>query len=220
MSARVLVCLSLLLAGRAGAGDHGARRLRRAALASYQAGDYAAAARDFRASYDLDPDPELLYALGQSLRLSGDCAGAVAAYSDFLIRLPDDAQAAAAREKIEVCEAVLAPRPPRDAVARPATRRIARPPPPSPRPARASWLRDPIGGALLAGGVATAATGGWLLVDSDHTATGEALVGGGAALVAAAVFRYAMVRRDGRDDDRDVVSAAVGPGTVWVTGRF
>jgi tetratricopeptide (TPR) repeat protein len=227
VTARVLLCVSLLVAGagRAEAGDHTARRLRRAALAAYEAGDYAAAARDFRASYDLDPDPELLYAIGQALRLSGDCAGAVEAYSDFLIRLPDDAQASAAREKIQTCEAILAPpaagktaaRPPR-----PARRPIALPLAP-PRPSRGSWLRDPLGGALLAGGVAAAATGSWLWIDGDRAGAGGLLVGGGAGMVAAAVLRYALVRRDRRADEEDLgpnVSASVGPGTVWVSGHF
>lgn len=221
MTARVLLSVSLLLAAaRAEAGDHTARRLRRAALAEYQAGDYAAAARDFRASYDRDPDPELLYALGQALRLSGDCAAAVEAYRDFLIRLPDDAQASAAREKIDVCEDVLAPTPePPKRPAAPA-RRTAVPLAPPVRTARGSWLRDPVGGALLAGGVAAAATGSWLLFDSDQATAGEVLVGGGAGLVAAAAVRYWLVRRDRRDDEEPAVSASVGAGTVWVSGRF
>lgn len=228
MTARFLLCVSLLVAGagRAEAGDHTARHLRRAALAEYQAGDYAAAARDFRASYDLDPDPELLYALGQALRLSGDCAGAIEAYSDFLIRLPDDAQASAAREKIQTCEAILAPPAPAKPAAnppRPAHRPIALPLAPPARPSRGSWLRDPLGGALLAGGVAAAATGSWLWIDGDRAGAGGLLIGGGAGMVAAAVLRYALVRRDRRADEENLepsVSASVGPGTVWVSGRF
>lgn len=227
MTARVLLLVSLLLAGagRAEAGDHAARHLRRAALAEYQAGDYAAAARDFRASYDLDPEPELLYALGQSLRLAGDCQAAIEAYNDFLIRLPDDAQAIAAREKIQVCEAALAP-PPAPVVAKPRARPrppIAVPLTPSPRKMRASWLRDPLGGALLAGGVAAAATGSWLWFDADRASEGGLLLGGGAGLVATAFLRYALVRRDRQDDESELtpaVSAAIGPGTVWVSGRF
>jgi len=222
VTARLFAILAILIccAGRADAGDHSARRLRRAALAEYQAGDFAAAARDFRASYDLDPDPELLYALGQALRLSGDCAGAVAAYSEFLIRLPDDAQATAAREKIAVCERETAPEPPPPVTAPP--RKTAAPLALPARRAHPSWLRDPIGGALLVGGVAAAATGSWLLLDSDRDMAGELLLGSGVGLAASAVLRYALVRRDRLSDEEDLpaVAAGVGPGTLWVSGRF
>ena len=223
MTARLLAILAIVVccAGRADAGDHSARRLRRAALAEYQAGDYAAAARDFQASYDLDPDPELLYALGQALRLSGDCAGAVAAYNDFLIRLPDDAQATAAREKIEVCERELTPPAPPPPVTAP-SRQTAAPLALPVRRAHPSWVRDPIGGTLLAGGAAAAATGSWLLLDSDRDMAGELLLGSGVGLAAAAVLRYALVRHDRLSDEENLpaVAAGVGPGTLWVSGRF
>jgi hypothetical protein len=222
-------------------GDRTARRLRRAALAHYKGGDYAAAARDFRAAYEIEAEAELLYAIGQSLRLAGDCAGAIDAYQDFLITGPEEAQAGAAREKIEVCRQVLAPTPaapaPPPAAAAPGRTAtpLAAPLSPARRPTR-SWVRDPVGGILLAGGVAAAGTGTWLWLDArDDGKDGEAahgqstagaiLIGAGGGMVAAAVIRYALVRRDGRerrDDQPPAVAASIdaGGGVLWITGRF
>ena len=234
------VAVSSLSAPADAGGDRTARRLRRHALAHYKSGDYAAAARDFRAAYEIEAHAELLYALGQSLRLAGDCAGAIDAYQDFLITGPDDAQAGAAREKIEVCRQVLAPTPaapapPPVAAPRPTARPLATPVSPARRPTR-SWVRDPIGGILLAGGVAAAGTGTWLWLDArdegkdgeaahGQSTTGAILIGASGGLVAAAVIRYALVRRNGRDrrdDQPPAVSASVdsGGGVLWVTGRF
>ncbi len=233
------VVLSALLPARAGAGDRTARRLKRSALAHYQEGDYASAARDFRAAYEIEAEGELLYALGQSLRLAGDCAGAIDAYQDFLITGPDPAQAGAAREKIDVCRHVLAPLPPPQAAAPDSPprqpRRIARPvatAAPERHPSR-SWARDPIGGSLVAAGFASAAVGTYLLFDSaageegsepDHgeRTAGGILIGAGGGLIAAAVMRYMLVSRDPRDDEIPVVSASIDPGAAgfWVSGRF
>ena len=225
---------STVVASHADAGgDRSARRLRRSALAHYNDGAYGEAARDFRASYEIEPHPELLYALGQSLRLAGDCTGAIDAYQDFLITGPDEAQAAAAREKIQTCRQVLWPEPEPEPVTAPPARiaqPIARPAPPD-RPAR-SWIRDPLGGALLAGGVAAAATGTWLVLGAedgedgepptDRRTAGGVLLGAGAGLLAAAIVRYATVGHDSGGEERPAVTASVAPGGagLWVTGRF
>ena len=211
-----------------------ARRLRRSALARYNDGAYAEAARDFRASYEIEPHPELLYALGQSLRLAGDCTGAIDAYQDFLITGPDDAQATAAREKIQACRQILWPEPEPEPAPAPAPRiaePIAQPAPPA-RPAR-SRIRDPLGGALLAGGVAAAATGTWLVLGAedgedgepptDRRTAGGVLLGAGTGFLAAAIVRYATVGRDGGGEERPAITASVHPGGgagLWVTGRF
>ena len=230
LAAAVVSCLP---ARAAADGEAGARRLRRSALAHYRDGAYAEAARAFRAAYEIAADPELLYALGQSLRLAGDCAGAIDAYQDFLITGPAAEQASAAREKIEVCRQVLAPLPEppapvRPAAAPPAARPAARPIATRARPSR-RWVRDPMGGILFAGGLAAAAGGTWLVIDGeegeadrDRRTAGGILVGAGAGLVAAAVIRYAIVQRGRPDDDRPSLAAAPEPGgaALWVTGRF
>ncbi len=217
-------------------GDRAARRLRRSALAHYRDGEYADAARDFRAAYEIEAHAELLYALGQSLRLAGDCAGAIDAYQDFLITGPDDTQASAAREKIEVCRQVLAPVPAPAPASRPAATAPPRRPIAAPGPARGrarSWARDPVGGVLLASGLAAGAAGIWLVGDADahdqdgdpahaQRTTGGVLLGAGGGLIVAAVIRYALVRRDRRDDQPPPVSASIDPAgaALWVTGRF
>ncbi|HEU5058851.1 MAG TPA: hypothetical protein VFU21_20095 [Kofleriaceae bacterium] len=223
-----LVGLSSAPAPADAGGERTARRLKRSALAHYRDGDYESAARDFRAAYEIEADPELLYALGQALRLAGDCAGAIDAYQDFLITDPDEQQAAAAREKIEVCRQVVAPAaappPPRPARRRAIARPLPAPAAPARRPAR-SWVRDPAGGILLAGGLSAAATGLWLRGSSteDPRAAGTVLLAAGGGLAAAAIVRYALVRHARRDDDRPSVAASVDPGgggAIWVTGRF
>lgn len=230
----LVVATSSLPPSAEAGGDRSARRLRRSALAHYRDGDYADAARDFRAAYEIEAHAELLYALGQSLRLAGDCAGAIDAYQDFLVTGPEEEQASAAREKIEVCRQVLAPTAPPPPAASPAPRPAARAlaPPRSPaRPAK-SWARDPAGGLLLAGGVVATAAGIWVIGDADaggddphdQRTAGAVLIGAGGGLVAAAVIRYALVRQGRRDDDPPPISAAIDPrgggGALWVTGRF
>ena len=64
----LVVATSSLPPSAEAGGDRSARRLRRSALAHYRDGDYADAARDFRAAYEIEAHAELLYALGQSLR--------------------------------------------------------------------------------------------------------------------------------------------------------
>lgn len=173
----LLVTVLILLAPASAQADRQARKLKQAAMAHYGEGRYAEAAREFRAAHALAPDRELLYALGQALRLCGDCAGAIAAYEEFLATSPPAKQAGAAREKIEVCRKELPEpqqSPPRPAPAPEATGGPAAhiqlgaglEAPERPPPARRAWYRDVLGGALTGGGLVAAAAGTWLIVDA------------------------------------------------------
>lgn len=114
-------------------------------LREYAVGKWADAIAAFRKGYEIDPRPELLYALAQAERMSGDCASAVATYRAFLRTGPPPVQADPARENLRRCEAQLAAAPP-----------PAIPPPPAPH---RRWDRDPAGGALVGTGLALVAGG-------------------------------------------------------------
>src|SRR5262245_53535121 len=53
-------------------------------LRLYDAQKYAEAIAEFQAGYEIDAQPEFLYAMGQAERLNGDCRRAIAAFEAFL----------------------------------------------------------------------------------------------------------------------------------------
>lgn len=248
MRVAVILTLILSLTARAHADDREALRLRRKALESYNQGKYAEAAREFRAAHALAPDPEMLYALGQALRLSGDCAGAIEAYEAFLegVQRPD--QASAAREKIEFCRAQLPPEPEPAASQPGAAVELsgqATAPPRDRDDPRSPWYTDLVGGVLVGSGVALAGTGTWLIFNGRATIDrvdradteqefldaraevpgarrryylGIGLAGAGAGLMAAGVLRYVL---RSTSSEAVVASAVERDGaTLFVTGRF
>src|SRR5690606_1942076 len=123
--------------------------------------------------------PEVLYALAQAERLSGDCPTAIALYRRFLASGPAERHAEVARDGLERCERALASRPldarPARAPVRPAAApatRAARAPVPRPTTAPVegpapSRLRDPVGGVLLGAGLVGLAVGGALFAASS-----------------------------------------------------
>jgi hypothetical protein len=149
---------------------------RGAALAAEQ--KFEEAAREFRASYELKPRKESLFAWAQVLRLGGDCPGAVELYRKFL-RSPElnATQIEAAQLSIDRCEAAPAPRP-----APPPP--VVTAPPPAPVAAVATTAPPPVGearrsrgavvlGATLLGGavLALGASGTFLYLSrSDERA--------------------------------------------------
>jgi tetratricopeptide (TPR) repeat protein len=144
-----------------------ARALETRGLRAYDVQRYDEASGHFRAAYQIDPRPELLYALGQSERMAAHYQRAIEAYRAFLRTNPAPAQAGPARKNIARCEQALA---------------AAQPPPPEPSPAPATpppviaapiaapivvekrrASRDTAGHVLLAIGLATMVTGGALV---------------------------------------------------------
>jgi tetratricopeptide (TPR) repeat protein len=141
---------------------------------------YAEAAAEFRAAYDLQPDPKLLYSIAQAQRMAGDCTGAIASYEAFIATKSDPKLSEFSKENIARCKELLAkePPPPPPPVEQPAEppppappvekpRETAMPPPVErpPAPAGAApWYRDYVGDALLGGGAAAIVVGGvvWL----------------------------------------------------------
>jgi tetratricopeptide (TPR) repeat protein len=158
---RVRAALLLVLCGQLAAADEKAEHTMapqaRAALEhglrSYAIGQYADAIREFRAGYQIDPQPEFLYALGQALRLSGECGEAIAAYRSFLRTGPSPVQADSAKHNVERCQAQL------DALQLAPVSPPAQPP--VEKPGR-RWSRDVLGGVLVGVGAAFVGTGGAL----------------------------------------------------------
>jgi tetratricopeptide (TPR) repeat protein len=186
-----------------------------AGVAAYGAADYETAAREFAAAYKIDPKPAMLYAWAQSLRLGNHCVEAIDAYRRYLATSPNEAQSAAARNGISLCERAR-PAEPAASSTEPA-RSAASPAIDDPRPRR--WYADPLGGALVIGGVASIGVGVGFLVRSSQNrdaaldatyredfveqldaATLQRRIGAvglglGAALVTGGILRY-VTRRD------------------------
>jgi tetratricopeptide (TPR) repeat protein len=226
--------IALLLCSLAGAhhaladAAAGARRYAEAAEL-YVQGKFREAAEAFRLAYEADPQAKYLYNQAQAERLGGDCAAAVPSYRRFLDTDPPPEQRAQAEDNIAACGELLPPPPP----APPPPPVVAPPPPvvappPSPPPAplpppdAAPAIADPLGGVLLALGLAAAGTGagvlGWsyaleadaedpaeqagrtyddhlALLDRTETAriAGATVLASGGALVVGALARYLVV---------------------------
>jgi len=161
-------------------------------LKLYQRHAYDDAIAELRAGLAIDPQPEILYALGQAERRRGHCDRAVEYYQSCLALVKDPAAIAAVKVQIERCNvqqgdtkeeaadlpgpdpfAASAPPPspqpaPTPTPPAPALQAPAPMPPPTttavaPSPPRAHrWQRDALGLSLVGVGVAAAATGGAL----------------------------------------------------------
>jgi tetratricopeptide (TPR) repeat protein len=136
----------------------------------FEAKQYAAAASEFAAAYELDADAKfLLFNLGLARRMAGACKESIDAYRAFLDANPPRRSADNARVGIERCEKIVASLPPTPEP--PAPEPSQTPPPANPAPAveppveadkpaaspreldlHVPWYRDRAGDALLAGG--------------------------------------------------------------------
>lgn len=186
-------------------------------VAAYTKGDYAAAATQLGKSYGLEPDVETLFAWAQSERKLEHCEKATTLYAKLLDAELPAANKAVVRQKFDECQKILAAQAPPiepDVVASVAAPEPA-PPPPPPREAGRAWWANPVGGALVLGGLVSAGAGTVFLVqghaanqDKANAVTygefqrledraesrgtlGTALVIAGGALVAGGVVWYA-----------------------------
>jgi tetratricopeptide (TPR) repeat protein len=244
----LLTCCAAPAAAQPATSKHPvARRHLQRALKLFDAKDYARAIEEFRAALKLDPQPRILYALGQAERLSGDCAAAIKSYEGFLKMAPSARQAEAARQNIARCEAELKakeappePTPPPLQPLQPVAPAPARTPEPAPapRPWYFDWLGDTLGisGVVVLGvGAAVWANGRGSAQDARSAQSydgfaaaapsaelkqqlGVALMATGAALIGGGVVRF-LLRRP---PERLSVAAAAGPGSgsVVLMGRF
>jgi tetratricopeptide (TPR) repeat protein len=127
------------------------------ATAAHQGGKYDVALSELQAAYSLDPQPDLLYAIGQVHVKLGKCEDAIGSYEKFLATNPPAEPAAAAREAIETCQKQAPPPPPEPEPA-PPPEPVA-PPPPPPEPEHKAFYTDAIGSALVGAGVVSLVVG-------------------------------------------------------------
>jgi tetratricopeptide (TPR) repeat protein len=156
------------------------------ATKAHKAGDLEKALKELKAAYGLDPQPQLLYAIGQIHTKLGQCSEASDAYLRFLASGTDARTAQVVKQAIDACKPPEPPEPAEDTEEPPlppakqpppmAAKAETEPPPPpkrvaaSPDPEPAGpppmsggtkpWYRDVIGDVLVVGGVASLVLGG------------------------------------------------------------
>jgi hypothetical protein len=139
----------------------------------HKEGKLADVLAELKTAYALDPQPSLLFAMGQVHVQLGQCAQAVTYYERFLATKPAAELAAVTNEAIETCKTnpppvveppkpdpieVAPPPPPPEVI--PTPRVEAMPPPVAtaqPRPSR--WYTDYLGDGIVAAGVISGAAG-------------------------------------------------------------
>jgi tetratricopeptide (TPR) repeat protein len=164
----VVALLALPLVASAGPKDKDkAKQHIQKATDAHQAGKYDVALTELQAAYELDPQPDLLYAIGQVHVKLGRCDEAIVSYEKFLATKPPKEPASAAQEAIDNCKKELAaappPPPPPDPQPQPP------PPPPPPPPEARPFYTDLLGTALVGVGVASLAAGGVFYVSARGT---------------------------------------------------
>jgi tetratricopeptide (TPR) repeat protein len=132
-------------------------------------GKFREALDELKTAYALDPNPTLLYAMGQMYVSVGECAQAIAFYQRFIASKPNPAAAALANEAIETCKTNPPPvtdtphedTPPPVIATPPPTTTVVTPLPPRPAaaPAPRPWYGDHIADALVVSGVAAGVVG-------------------------------------------------------------
>jgi tetratricopeptide (TPR) repeat protein len=206
-------------------------RIRRA----YESGDFQAVRAELLAAYELEPQPQLLFALGQVELNLGNYQAAIDYYEKFIATSPNQEQVALAQQAIGAARMRLATPPP-DPVLTPAP-----PPPPPPRDERRpvpprQWYAEDTG--LVALGSAAIVVGAGLLYYSHRLGTGRSgsladyhervelsrttrwtglgVTAAGALVVGITLLRWRL-RPDGTD-----LAASITPGsaTFAITGRW
>lgn len=184
-SATFIALLTLAPAARAGDNPNAQAHLAKA-TAHYNLQEWKAAIDEYRAAYQLDPNPQTLFPIAQAQRMSGDCRSAILSYRAY-IRGASASGAHAAEDLVKECQktideqdraakaALEPPRTPDVKKETPAT-------PPSSAPAvkqapaaPGPWILDPLGDVLVVVGVGGLAVGGTLLT------LGNVAMGGSAA---------------------------------------
>lgn len=205
----------------------------------------------FAKAYARTGDPTFLYTRAQAERRAGHCALAIVLYEEFIASAPAPKARAAAEKNVEECRATMPveanttpvePEPGPEPEAQPdggvdpgQDSPVAEREPAPVRP----WHRDPLGGALVGGGLAVAVVGGTLVglayrtakrapresdevrfageLDQAHTLdrAGGVMLGIGSALIVGGVVRWVVVGRR-----RPGPRVAVGPRGLVVSGTL
>jgi tetratricopeptide (TPR) repeat protein len=162
----ILILLSAPLAHGEGVKEEARAHVARA-TELHEASKFREALDELKTAYALDPDPPLLYAMGQLHVSLGECDQAIAFYERFLASKPSARSAALAHQAIEICktnppppiEAAPADEPARAVISRPVIEVAVPPSPPPPRTADAPtarpWYSDHVANVLVGSGVVT-----------------------------------------------------------------
>lgn len=143
----------------------------------YNIQDWPNALKEYKLAYELDPKPSTLWAIAQTLRLSGDCRAAILTFRAYA-RTASAAGAAAADEHIARCQASLAEQ--QHAVEQVVSTPVpAAAPQATPTASQVSaarddatpraWYADPLGHVLLGTGVASTVVGAVFLHQGNTT---------------------------------------------------
>jgi tetratricopeptide (TPR) repeat protein len=229
-----LVALPLVALARPNDKDRAQKHIAKATEA-HQAGNYDVALAELQEAYALDPQPDLLYAIGQVYVKLGKCPEAVASYEKFLATNPPPEPTAATNEAIAACKSQMAPPPPPEPTPAPQA-----PPPPVTRPEGRPFYTDVVGDALVGAGIASVMVSALLyssalgtlddaeaamtysehqdLVDSAHTKRniGVAVGAVGLAAISVGVWHYTKYR----SEQSVAVTPTASGGMVSWMGRF
>lgn len=207
------------------------------AMEAHGNNNFELAAKELDLAYGLDPNPDLLYAIGQVYVKLERCPEAITYYKRYLDSKPPAQAAADTKQAIKICEKQEPPLPP--------------PPQKDPEPVvvapmtqPSDWYKDPVGGALVGVGVVSAVVGIVLYTGarSDLDAAEQApnlagydelvdrarsrrtysvlLVGGGAVLIGAGIARYMMRKGEARESQRVGLVPVDHGGLVTFGGSF
>ena len=207
------------------------------AMEAHGQDNFEVAAEELKAAYLLDPNPDLLYAIGQVYAKMGRCPDAIEYYQSYLETKPPPQAMVDTKTAIKSCEKQPPPPPP------PENKPL--PPPVVVAPlAPSAWYTDPVGGVLVGAGVVSMVVGVVLYTGarSDLDAAEEApslaeyddlvdgartkrtysvlLIGGGAVLIGAGVARYVMRNRDAHETQRVGLVPVDRGGLVTFGGSF
>jgi hypothetical protein len=140
-----------------------------AATAAHAAGKLDVALTELRAAYAIDPQPDLLFAIGQVQAGLGDCAAARDSYEQYRTAMNEETGISSA---VDAAIAACGAPPPAPAAA------PIQPPVPPPPPTRGPWYTDVVGDVLVGGGVVALVTSGLeyksarsALDDAEHAPT-------------------------------------------------
>jgi tetratricopeptide (TPR) repeat protein len=213
-------------------------------VVAYQKQDYAGASAALAESYKLEADVETLFAWAQSERQQNNCEAAIDLYDKLLaMDLPAENKEAV-QAKMDECKAIISAKTGKiDKPIEPVEEPIKEPPPKPHADGKKPWWKDPIGDALVAGGVISLGVGGYFLYsakqaedaskesnaqfrDEQDKAESRGRIGvimtiGGAALITGGIVRY-VTRSNGGSDKETNVTGWVVPdgGGVAAFGRF
>jgi tetratricopeptide (TPR) repeat protein len=159
------VGLSLLLVtGLAGAALADAKKeaklhLDKAGIA-HKEGRYDDARKELEIAYTLDPNPALLYAIGQVHVMQGQCPQAITFYERFIASKPSEAQVKKAQEAIETCKKLQAEKPPDEPVVeKPVEKPIIVEKPVTVVTTTKPWYTDVVGDVLVGLGIGVGVAG-------------------------------------------------------------